>query len=865
MKFRWPVYLSSSTLLNGFGISLIAYGTIACLPTLLPNYSGLDPSWIFGLNYASAHHWVFGKDIVFTYGPFGYLLSSLATEFNFFETYYFRIAVHFLLAIALIWRLLSVKSWLKKLVLLPSWLLLSSSHLSTASAFATEHQIVFLLVLLLSNEAFFQPLQIRKHALAFGAISGFFFLTKFTIGIYAFGTTFVILLTTLYDSICSRSNRRKSLLALIDLSIAAASVAYVLLDPTPLRSLARLGSCSLIASISSGAVWLIYPLLHGRSLNVLAALQPLYGKQDDHQRFRFSQDSAYLIYSIGLAALIWFSEPSLKDYMRGAIDMASGYSSGMSVLRETHVLQAGIEIVISVILLVVSLAVSGEKRVAIAYLFLTILYFKYGFTRQSEGHVISFSLMSNFIVAMCILRPLSARLSQFAYGVYGLTLCFAISVFFMNINYVQQPAYQNFQPSTIVHQFVRLVAPNDYHARLLRASQRLLSLDKLPDNVRDVIQNQEVDIIPWEINLVSANYLNWKPRPVFQSYSVYTQYLDKLNQKSLSKHPRPYLLYSFEAIDSRHPFFDEPSTFFYIFCHYRVSSTIPNLIPKKNAVPLLLLEHQDQTKNQCGARQSRSRLSVKWNTTQPIAVENGTVTRAAIQFKYSWLGKLYKTLFREEPIQMRINYRDGTFREYRIVPNSSENGVLISHLPRSKEEARSLLNGNLTAAVQSIRLSPTNPLLYTKTVRIALSSVQVTATPSPDALTLTDLKNVRFLDKLPADAAGNLDAVEVEPQDSYRKSIAVTGWAVRKTANTEPVQVLVTVDGNRYPLAILKTGLPRLDIMQFFKSKRYWNSGWSEVLSPENLAPGSHIWQFWIYTPSDQTAAPIGSRILTTY
>ena len=35
--------------------------------------TGLDPSWELSINLALKHHLVWGKDIIFTYGPLGYL------------------------------------------------------------------------------------------------------------------------------------------------------------------------------------------------------------------------------------------------------------------------------------------------------------------------------------------------------------------------------------------------------------------------------------------------------------------------------------------------------------------------------------------------------------------------------------------------------------------------------------------------------------------------------------------------------------------------------------------------------------------------------------------------------------------------
>ena len=36
---------------------------------------GLDPSWQMALNHGWTNHWIFGSDVVFTYGPWGWLTT----------------------------------------------------------------------------------------------------------------------------------------------------------------------------------------------------------------------------------------------------------------------------------------------------------------------------------------------------------------------------------------------------------------------------------------------------------------------------------------------------------------------------------------------------------------------------------------------------------------------------------------------------------------------------------------------------------------------------------------------------------------------------------------------------------------------
>lgn len=43
---------------------------------IMPISSGLDPSWVYGVNIYQVEHVVFGRDILFTYGPLGYIFFA---------------------------------------------------------------------------------------------------------------------------------------------------------------------------------------------------------------------------------------------------------------------------------------------------------------------------------------------------------------------------------------------------------------------------------------------------------------------------------------------------------------------------------------------------------------------------------------------------------------------------------------------------------------------------------------------------------------------------------------------------------------------------------------------------------------------
>ncbi|MBC8120620.1 MAG: hypothetical protein H7Y22_02140, partial [Gemmatimonadaceae bacterium] len=60
----------------------ILYIFLAFLPLPQGPVPGLDPSWQYALSWAAGEGLSFGRDIVFTYGPFSYLLVGRATAEN---------------------------------------------------------------------------------------------------------------------------------------------------------------------------------------------------------------------------------------------------------------------------------------------------------------------------------------------------------------------------------------------------------------------------------------------------------------------------------------------------------------------------------------------------------------------------------------------------------------------------------------------------------------------------------------------------------------------------------------------------------------------------------------------------------------
>ncbi len=831
----------------------MGYLLIRFLPNLRPLATGLDPSWVYAINYAADKGLVFGEDIIFTYGPLGYLLTTMGFENNTWLTFSFQLLLHASLVILTVIKLCSLKSFLQQLILFIG--LCFFYLLATGLGVPPEYQILLLLFTLLSNELLLPVQKIRQQAIFLGVFSGFALFTKFTISVCTFVVILIFLSFRAYQAIEHKLHQEISLLAITDFFITLGTVSLILLNPNRLQGFAYVGLCLIV----SGTVVLIKQVAvaafsRWRSQPEAAASETQF-RQRVTGKYLF-----YLTYGLTLLLVILFSSPSLLAYIKGSLEIASGYSSAMGIVGEfRHVWLAA-----SILLFVLAFLASGLYRndlgFSLSLAVLLFLSFKHGFVRQGSHELIFFAL-APWIVAMQISRLRSKRGIQLASILFSYTLVVSLwgaSLFLPYLSSIDR-FLEFLAPQAAMNNLVNVIHFDQYRANLDKLSHDNFKQRRLPLSVQKMIGNRSIDIVPWEAAIAAANDINWQPRPIFQSYSAYTAFLDNTNLESLAKAPRDYLLYSFMAIDERHPFFEEPKTFRYIFCHYNVSQQLPDSITLGSetvAMQAALLEKLQTSI--CLPETAEQTFALKWRETKSLP-ENGLVTYAAIEFRYSWLGKLYKALFRTPPIRMRVTYTNGTVGIYRVVPDNAQNGLLLSYLPKDQAEAVSLLSGHPLTAVSSFQLLTNNPMVFQPDVEVKLASFPVNLPQQQPVFDLAQLQQTTFIAQPDSNLAGYIDIAQVNESGSLKNTLTFAGWALAKNSAASH-WVILTIGTEHRILGIVKTGTARPDVANALKDERYQNSGWSATLDLAGLPRGKHSFDAWVYDASNQTALRIAQR-----
>lgn len=175
---------------NWYLYSTIALGYLVYVT--FPGYyrpisAGLDDSWVYAINYLPNSSYLFGRDVVFSYGPLGYLLLPQNLGNNIANSMIFMVAMHSLFTLALFYFLYRERRKLQVI-------LFAASYLITYALFywrSAEYWLLLIPGLLLGIS--FNSNKIIKYTSVSvcGVLAGLFLFIKLNLGVGAFAMLIV--------------------------------------------------------------------------------------------------------------------------------------------------------------------------------------------------------------------------------------------------------------------------------------------------------------------------------------------------------------------------------------------------------------------------------------------------------------------------------------------------------------------------------------------------------------------------------------------------------------------------------------------------------------------------------------------------
>jgi hypothetical protein len=197
--------------------------------------------------------------------------------------------------------------------------------------------------------------------------------------------------------------------------------------------------------------------------------------------------------------------------------------------------------------------------------------------------------------------------------------------------------------------------------------------------------NGNVDLYSYEQSALFANGYAWNPRPVMQSYSAYTPELITMNERHLRNAAAPNnIIFRLETIDDRFPSLDDGMSWPAMLDNYTVAGYANNWghLVRKNA-PLRNASHFRMLQT------SSARLGVEL----PLPSATGPVF-VTLQTAPSIAGKLLMQLYKIPSLNLTVTKDNGERSVYRVNSNMMQTGFFLSPLVASNEDFLRLFDPN---------------------------------------------------------------------------------------------------------------------------------------------------------------------------
>ncbi len=613
-------------------IILALVGLIALPQPLVFPKSGLDPSHAIGIRVAFGQGWQFGREIIFTYGPLGWVGPTYVDYGQWLASLIVSIFVHAGLLVSVYFLVARERSpWFSYLGLF----LLAPILIF----FKVDYKILFLAVILLY----------------FGVVRG--------------------------------PSRTHYLLATVAIALLAAVSLY--------KFNMMLGAASILAGL------FIVLALRRRYLEWLFAA---------------------LAYAF-LVLVFWSAAgqavANLPRYVSTGYQLSSGYSAAMAFAGPGwHLYLAGVAFVFLATVLFHGYARRDQQVTAFIWLAGGPLFlaFKHGFVRH-DGHIlIFFGASTLFFVCLSFISPRPDRRSWTQWSSLAIALALVFSLHSVYAPVDASPWVKNLKKRMSLYRTsLALIAKPSFRAQIEN------------DNRTDIRRSYAIvepslgrpgkdswDSIPWEVALLWGYDLDWRPRPVFQSYSAYTPALDKVNARHFSSPRAPTaVLYRYGSIDDRYPLFDEPLTVVKVLRNYEVKEQIADflVLTRRRTEKPMKVERLGTTTVETG---------------RPFPVpsyQDGRVF-AEIEMDPGPLGRTLDIFYKPAVARIQFIFADGRTRDYRFVPAVAKNPVLISDWIDYSGDLAALFAGERTKRIRSVRISADNPAHYSKTIKVTFLGVK---------------------------------------------------------------------------------------------------------------------------------------------
>jgi hypothetical protein len=358
------------------------------------------------------------------------------------------------------------------------------------------------------------------------------------------------------------------------------------------------------------------------------------------------------------------------------------------------------------------IASEAAARAALVLLCLVLAY-KAGFTRAD--HAVTFFAVACFVPQFLI--PAASRTRPLlgpALVRAGLALAAVLGLFAVRDPGPHSPgAFATALSHHLRSSLAWLSDPVGVRDYLDSSRARLAAEFELP-RIREIVGRSGIGTFTVGDGVLFLNGMNWRPRPVFQSFSVFTEETACANARFLAEDPEArFLLLRTNTIDQRLPGSEDPLALQELLRHWR---------PRANEGGFLLLERATSGGPIPGAgpRDLIARGTARFG--ERLALPPGDVPLVLRgRAPRSVWGRFRALLYQSASLHVDLELADGTRTSHRIAPFALEAGVVLRPLLPTNEAWIGLAAGVDPEQVVALSFRSPKPECFGEEIEYSLS------------------------------------------------------------------------------------------------------------------------------------------------
>ena len=406
----------------------------------------------------------------------------------------------------------------------------------------------------------------------------------------------------------------------------------------------------------------------------------------------------FIVWTILLWVLIGQPIESLPVYFTTSLEVMSGYNDAMITTSDFPIYN--FITVIFLILLTIFHTVKfafkkfdqNIKKIILLLVILAPLFiaFKYGFVRHDSPHYNKCYLAILLINSFMSISLYKEKITNFMIDKNMKYITTLLSIALLaSIIYEAYPKIEK----------TLLALTGNMNAEIQEAVESITYY-------KGMFDNETIDSYPFYQGTLIASELNYKPRPVIQSYSAYTKELRELNSLYLLQDDAPdNILFTVGEIDNRLPTTMDSPSWIHILNRYK-------LVGSFNKLDVLELHFKKKEKDKFDNLTFKEISSKEYAFNEIIEVpKNNSPIFVSMKLKKTVFGKLISFLFRGQLYKINLTVIDGETSYFRIIAGMIETPVLLSPLVDTTETFLDFYNNENMNSVDNFSITPEFPIL----------------------------------------------------------------------------------------------------------------------------------------------------------